>query len=160
MWQRALEMNPYDPEIRAGLSRTGLDVPDASALNLACLAAIYAKGRRWRHAATAYRTLVKADARRIDFQICLMTALWQSRAEPDAYALARHLVQTHAHLLLAWVVLDATGDENDKALARNPIETMDPDGDFVSHVLGIPLARQAVTMSVKGEEAQWLAQFL
>ncbi len=40
MWQRAFAMNPYAPEIRAGLARTSLDDPEALTLDLACLAMI------------------------------------------------------------------------------------------------------------------------
>lgn len=164
MWRRAFEMHPYEPEIRAGLARTSLDDTRALALDLACLAAIYLRGLRWEAAARAYRQLVKADARRIDFQLCLMIALWQSRAPEEAYALAHHLVQSHPYLLPAWVVLAATGDENDQALARSPVETMDPGGDYMSGVLGVPVPARAgvapVTFAATPEEAAWLAFYL
>ena len=164
MWQRAFEMSPYAPEIRAGLARTSLDDPDALALDFASLAMIYLHGLRWESAARAYRQLVKADPRRIDFQLCLMAALWQSRAVEEAYALARHLVQSQPHLLLAWVVLDAIGDENDQALAQHPISTMDPDGEFAGGILGVPVTTHAVTtpltLHVAPDEAEWLASYL
>jgi tetratricopeptide (TPR) repeat protein len=167
MWRRAFEMGPYDPEIRAGLARTSLDDPNALALDLACLAVIYLRGLRWEAAARTYRQLVKADPRRIDFQLYLMAALWQSRALEEAYTLARHLVKSHPHLLLAWVVLDATGDENDQALARNPIETMDPDGDYVGAVLGAagqratqPRTAAPALLAVGDDEAARLAAYL
>ncbi len=160
MWRRAFEMNPYDPEIRAGLARTSLDDPNALALDLACLAAIYLRGLRWEAAARAYRQLVKADPRRIDFQLCLMMALWQSRAVEEAYTLAHHLVQNRPHLLSAWVVLDATGDENDQALARNPVETMDPAGDYISGVFGVPIPARAVMLPVPPDDAMSLASYL
>ena len=164
MWQRAFEMSPYAPEIRAGLARTSLDEPNALALDLACLAMIYWRGQRWEPAARAYRQLVKADPRRIDFQICLMVALWQSYASEEAYALARHLVQSQPHLLLAWVVLEALGDANDKALAAHPITSMDPDGEFVGALLGASPEAQAAKASyilyVDPAEAEWLASYL
>ena len=127
IWQRAYEMSPYDPEIRDGLSRTNLHAPDPLAYNLTCLASIYARGLHWRHAAQTYRKLVKADSRRVDFQVRLVVALWQAHMRTDAYALARHLVAVHPQMLMGWVVLYALGDENDQALARNPIDSMDPD---------------------------------
>jgi tetratricopeptide (TPR) repeat protein len=160
IWRRAFEMSPYDPDIRAGLARTSLDNPEALGLDLACLAVIYLRGLRWEAAARTYRQLVKADPRRIDFLLYLMAALWRSHATDEAYALARHLVQTHPHLLLAWVVLDATGDENDQALARNPIETMDPDGEYVGEVLGIPLSGQLTHLEAPPASAVWLASYL
>jgi tetratricopeptide (TPR) repeat protein len=161
MWQRAFEMSPYAPEIRAGLARTSLDEPNALALDFACLAMIYLRGLRWEPAARAYRQLVKADPRRIDFQLCLIIALWQSHAHEEAYTLARHLVQSQPHLLLAWVVLEALGDANDKALAAHPITSMDPDGEFVAALLGTPpVAHTTHLLHVEITEAQWLASYL
>jgi tetratricopeptide (TPR) repeat protein len=164
IWRRAFELSPYDPEIRAGLARTSLDDPHALVLDQACLAVICLRGLRWDAAARTYRQLVMADPRRIDFQLYLMAALWQSKAADEAYTLAQYLVQSHPHLLLAWVVLDATGDENDQALARNPIETMDPDGDYVGTVLGAPAlastqSREAA-VAVTEDEAARLATYL
>jgi tetratricopeptide (TPR) repeat protein len=164
MWRRAFEMSPYAPEIRAGLARTSLDDPHVLALDFACLATIYLRGLRWEAAARAYRELVKADPRRIDFQLCLMLALWQSHASDEAYALARYLVQSQPHLLLAWVVLDAVGDENDQALAQHPISSMDPDGEFAGSVLSIRITTHAGSVApmlpVDPLEAEWLASYL
>ena len=48
----------------------------------------------------------------------------------DAYQIARYLVNQHRHLVMAWVVIAAAGDENDRALAHDPILSMDPDGNL------------------------------
>ena len=160
IWQRAFEASPYDPEIRAGLNRTSLDSTNALTYNAACLAALYLCDGRWERAAENYRQLVQARPRgspqRIDFQLCLAVALWQSGAEHEAYAAARRLVGQHPYLLMGWRVLHATGDENDRALAANPIETMDPDGEFAEAVWGIARFGQAVSISVYKEEAALL----
>jgi tetratricopeptide (TPR) repeat protein len=160
IWRRAFEMSPYDEEIRAGVSRTSLDDPHGLDLNVACLASLYLRGRRWEHAAGVYRALVKADPRRIDFQVCLMVALWQGSAKEDAYQLANYLAHTYPRLLPAWAALDELGDENDKALARDPIETMDPDGEYISILLGMATLRNTVvrrtTLIVSAEEARLL----
>lgn len=151
MWQRAFEVDPYAPETRAGLSRTSLEPASALLLNQACLASLYRRTYRWAHAATIYRSLVQADPRRIDFQVSLMVALWRQDAQADAYRLARHLVQHHPHLLMAWMVLRATGDENDRALARNPIATMDPDGTFAREwlrLLQAPISERAAAAAL------------
>ena len=58
----------------------------------------------------------------------------------------RHLTQRHPHLLLAWVVLNALGDVDDRALARNPIMSMDPDGEFTRQWLGIPFGGAATEL--------------
>ncbi|MEZ4558182.1 MAG: hypothetical protein R2854_17395 [Caldilineaceae bacterium] len=41
-----------------------------------------------------------------------------------AYGAARFLVRKDPHVLPAWVVIAATGDENDRALALNPRTTI------------------------------------
>lgn len=163
IWQRAFEAEPYEPEIRAGLSRTslpalpdprtGASAPDALMLNLACLARLALRGFHWMRAAQLYAKLIEMDQRRIDFQVGLLVAHWQQRAQPEAYQLARYLVQGHPHLLLAWAVLDALGDANDKALARNPLESMDPDGEFVRTWLGTAYTRQPVMLTLSAKEA-------
>ncbi len=165
-WQRAFEAAPYEPEIRAGLSRTALrtgkdhnlveDDPNALLLDLACLAQLYLRGYRWERAAAVYRQLIQADPRRIDFLLGLLVALWQQRARQEAYDLARHLTRQHPHLLLAWSVLDDLGDADDRALARNPLATMDPDGAFVRAWLGLPYERGRVEVVVSPEEAALL----
>lgn len=163
MWQRAFELNPYAPDIRAGLARTSLDMPDALTLDLACLGTLYLRGRRWSAAAQTYRSLVKADPRRIDFQTYLMLALWQARNVEEAYALARHLVTDQPHLILAWTVIDAIGDENDQALAHHPLTSMDPDGAYMAGILGGALegrSQNVVELYVSAAEAAWTTVYL
>ena len=131
IWQRAFEISPYSPEIRAGLSRTQVATGESLALNRAALASLYLRSYRWRHASALYSTLIDADPRRVDFQAGYLVALWRQRQDDAAYELARHLVDAHAFLLLAWTVIRAIGDENDRALSQHPIQSMDPDGDYV-----------------------------
>ncbi|MDQ3249419.1 MAG: hypothetical protein M3Q45_09495 [Chloroflexota bacterium] len=165
IWQRAFEADPYEPEIRAGLSRTSLPAtgegnsdPSSHALQLnpACLATLYLRGFRWERAARLYRSLIGVDARRIDFQVGLLAALWQQRATQETVHLARYLVQAHAYLLVAWAALDSTGDADDKALARNPIAMLDPDGDFVGEWFGLHYAGQPATLVVYAHEVALL----
>ncbi len=141
-WRRAFELDPYQPDIRAGMQRTHLPVRneprseaagDSSsllALNAACLAALYLRAGRWRHAAAAYRGLSEAAPRRLDFPMGEMAARWQLGQAREAYALARQLVERQRYLLLPWAVLAATGDADDRALARDPLQRMDPDGAY------------------------------
>jgi tetratricopeptide (TPR) repeat protein len=167
-WQRAFESDPYEPEIRSGLSRTTLGTtgaavsgdPDALALNPACLARLYLRGYRWDRAERVYRQLITADPRRIDFQVGLLGALWQRHARREAYDLARHLTQHHPHLLIAWTVLDDLGDVNDQALARNPIATMDPDGEFVRQWFGLPFGRSPFELNISHQEAALVREWL
>lgn len=153
MWQRAFEADPYQPDIRAGLSRTSLNRANVLALNTACLASLYLRGGRWAHAATTYWSLMQVEQRRIDFQLHCAVSLWQQNARQEAYRLARHLTQRQPHLLLAWVVLNALGDVDDRALARSPIMSMDPDGEFTRQWLGIPFGGTPTELQVTSREA-------
>ncbi len=156
-WQRAFEVAPYDPDIRAGISRTSLERPDVLILNQACLAALYVAGRRWAQAATTYASLVEADQRRIDFQASWMTALWQRNKRDDAYKLARYLVEKkEPYLLMGWVVLNTAGDDNDQALAQQPIQMLDPEGEYVRNRFGIDYQRYALDIPVTAAEAEML----
>lgn len=159
IWQRAFELDPYDPEIRAGLSRTSLDRAHALELNQACLAALHFRSHRWRLAASMYTTLISVNEDRDDFHINRLVSLWQSGARPEAYRVAQWLVQRERTLLLPWVVLDAIGDENDKALAVSPIEAMDPDGEYASNWLRMPMQREPATLQINQVEAKMLEQF-
>lgn len=158
MWRRAFQCHPYDPEIRSGLMRTHLGESDRLRLDSAALGSIYLHAGRWAHAANVYRRLVKAEPKRLDFQVNWMVALWQQGARQEAHHLARHLTSHSPHTLLAWVVLAALGDADDRALARNPIQSMDPDGEFVQAWLRIPWERPATPLRVTIREAALLAQ--
>jgi hypothetical protein len=59
---------------------------------------------------------------------------------------------------MAWVVLASLGDVDDRALARNPIQTMDPDGEFVQSWLRIPWERAQTPMRVTLGEVALLAE--
>lgn len=170
IWQRALEADPYAPTIRSGLSRTTLRPADgqttlageapAVMLNLACLATLQMRGQHWEQAATTYQALLQAEPRRVDFQVGRLAALWQQRARQAAYRFARQLTQQHPHLLIAWVALRSLGDANDQALARNPIDMLDPDGDFVSSWFGVHYESEPVILEVSEGEANLLASVM
>ena len=156
LWLRAFESSPYDQEIRSGLHRTSLDPANALMLDGACLAALYFRGCRWQYAAAAYRALMAADPRRSDFQLFLAVSLWQLNAKPEAYRIARDLTAQHPHMLMAWVVVNALGDVDDRALARNPLASLDPDGDFVRNWLGLPYEGRKSSFDVTEREAALL----
>ena len=139
-WLRALEVDPYQPEIRRGVVRTTLGSDAAVQMSQASLGTLYLRGYRWRHAAAIYRALIAQDHRRIDFQVALLTALWRAPSADQAYQLARHLTAEHPLLFVPWIVLNDLGDEDDRALAHNPIATLDPDGEYIRRWLRLDLA--------------------
>ena len=159
IWQRAFELDPYGPEIRAGLSRTSLERTHALELNQACLAALHFRSHRWRLAASMYTTLIAANEHRYDFHINRLISLWQGGSRPEAYRLAQWLVHHERTLLLPWIVLEAIGDENDKALALSPIQAMDPDGEYVSNWLKMSTPREPITIRVNQLEAQMIEKY-
>lgn len=156
-WQRAFECDPYEPDTRAGLVRTSLDLARLPALNEACLGTLHLRGGRWEQAATQYRLLVQADNRRLDFQSGLLIALWQSHTQPEAYELAQRLTQAQPFLLIAWTVVDAVGDADDQALARHPLSTMDPDGDYLRVALLLNAPSRPVRLAIKRDDRALLA---
>lgn len=156
IFRRAFECDPYEPEIRASVRRTSLIGEKSLELNLACLATLYLRGQRWQHAAESYRTLLQYDSRRIDFQSGLLMALWQGGAERESYQLAQELRYSYPHLLLAWAVVDEFGDENDRALAYQPLQSMDSDCDYRRGWWGLPVELQPVELRVSEEEARLL----
>ena len=140
IWLRAFEASPYNADIRAGLARTSLNVAEDLSLNQACLATLYRRGYRWQFAVSEYRALVESDRHRADFLAGLMVSLWRLGARQDAYRAARHLADRHPYILMAWLVIAATGDENDRALGHNPIRSMDPDGEYARRWLRLEQA--------------------
>lgn len=159
IWQRAFELDPYGPEIRAGLSRTSLERTYALELNQACLAALHFRSHRWRLATSMYTTLISANEHRYDFHINRLVSLWQSGARPEAYRAAQWLVHRERTLLLPWTVLEAIGDENDRALAFSPIQAMDPDGEYASNWLRMPMRREPMTIRINQLEARMLDKY-
>lgn len=143
MWQRTFEHLPFDADARAGLARTSLERSDPLHLNPACLAALRMRCYHWGQAAAVYRPLAEAAPQRLDYVVGYMLALWRHGQTQTAYNAARFLVRKQPHVLPAWTVIAATGDENDRALALNPRMTMDPDGEYMTLRLGLELAPPA-----------------
>jgi len=156
VWQRAFESHPYEPDIRAGVQRTGLNEAEPLMLNHAGLAALQLRCQRWRRAAQLYAALVEANPPRTDFRINWMVTLWQGGDARAAYRIARQLVEQERLLFAPWVVLNALGDHTDKALALNPIQTMDPDGEYIHARFGIDPGRGPIQITVTPSEAELL----
>jgi hypothetical protein len=136
--------------------RTSVDLARLPQLNEAAMASLALRGFRWDQAEAIYRRLIQQDSRRLDFQSGLLLAIWQMHYNEEAYELARELTQSQPYLLVAWTIIDETGDADDKALARHPVRTMDPDGDYLRAALGLVFPGQTVRMNVSGEERELL----
>lgn len=156
IWQRAFESDPYEPDVRTGIYRTGLHDPKPLELNEAGLAMITMRSHRWHRAANLYEALVDANGPRKDFRTYQMVSLWQSGDSERAYATAQALTRRDRYLLLPWVVLHALGDDNDRALALHPVQSMDPDGEYVWGWFGIETGRSPISIDVSEAEAEQL----
>ncbi|MEM7124937.1 MAG: hypothetical protein AAF702_01335 [Chloroflexota bacterium] len=156
IWQRAFEASPYDPMIRVGLSRTTINKIDPLALNPACLATIYLRCGQWEYAAKEYESLIKANAQRNDFLLGTLVTHWQRNRRSTAYQLARKLLDREKNLLLPWVVLNSIGDANDRALAHNPINMMDPSNEYIYTWLGIGELDTSFEISITKAEVELL----
>lgn len=139
-WQRAFECAPFDPTVRVGLNRTNLSHTDPLRLNQAALARLHLQGYHWRQAAGLYGELVEAAPQRPDYLAAWTLALWRQRRRADAYRTARYVTRHFPHILASWTVLADLGDANDRALAQNPLESMDPDGEYLQMLLRLELA--------------------
>ncbi len=129
-WTLALENAPYNRPIRQGLSRTLLRQKRPLMLTRPALATLYRMGGRWDRAIRIYAELTDEEPGRLDYQSGLLEAAWHDGRTEEALHLARLLVSLNSNLLLGWVVSARIGDEDDKALARAPLEAMDPDGEY------------------------------
>ena len=179
MWQRAFDVDPYNPEIRMGLSRTTISraanrtttnlhavsrtlnpAPHLSSdpleLGEAALATLAIKSHQWRRAAKLYTKLAQQNPERTDFRLGRAAAYWQDGAPRQARTLASQLVQDDRHLVMGWAVLNATGDRNDVALARNPLEQMDPEGQYMREWLQIELPHTPASLMVTETDDQLL----
>lgn len=156
LWQRAFDANPYDPEIRAGLSRTSIHEPAPLSFNQACIASLLLRTRQWQRAQKEYESLVNRYPLRIDFQLGRLISQWQNKQSQRAYQLALHLLQLEKNLLFPWIVLDMVGDVNDKALAHNPIQLMDADGSYCRTWLGVDVGLADVEVTITKSEVELL----
>ena len=129
-WTLALENAPYNRPIRQGLSRTLLRQKRPLMLTRPALATLYRMGGRWDRAIRIYSELTAEEPGRLDYQSGLLEATWHHDRTEEALHLARLLVSLNSNLLLGWIVSIRIGDEDDKALARAPLEAMDPDGEY------------------------------
>ena len=132
-WTLALENAPYNRPIRQGLSRTLLRQKRPLMLTRPALATLYRMGGRWDRAIRIYTELTKEEPGRLDFQSGLLEAAWHYGRTEEALHLARLLVSLNPNLSLGWVVSARIGDEDDRALARAPLEAMDPDGEYAAN---------------------------
>jgi len=129
-WTLALENAPYNRPIRQGLSRTLLRQKRPLMLTRPALATLYRMGGRWNRAIRVYTELTEEEPGRLDYQSSLLEASWHDGRDEEALHLARLLVSLNPNLLLGWIVSARIGDEDDRALARAPLEAMDPDGEY------------------------------
>lgn len=167
IWMRAFEASPYDPAVRAGLSRTTLHNREPLTLNQASLATLYLANQQWYRAEREITALLSHGAERTvdspvlqsqvqDLKVSLMIAQWQQGRQQQAYRLARQLLLQKRNLVFPWYILNDLGDINDKALAHSPLQMMDPDGEYLYNRFGIQTSPKFVEIEVTYAEVELL----
>lgn len=172
-WRRAVDLDPYNPEIRAGWQRTipvpgptlgdpaseGTPASDSAVgalgpppLGEATLAFLHLRARRWDAALALITPLVRLDEDEPAYQAGRLLALWRTDDRGPARYLAETLTDANRGLLIGWLVRTDLGDEDDRALAQGYVESLDPDGEYAARWLE-PSARQAeYTVRLNGKE--------
>ena len=125
--EQALEIKPDLSDLRSQLLRLYTELYGASRAQLrlsrAGLGRLYVKGEMLDRAIEEFREVLKADPGRVDVQMSLLEALWQSGQMEEAARLAEavleHLPQAlKANLILGYLRLQAGQREEGEALLR------------------------------------------
>ncbi len=161
-WGRAVDLDPYNPEIRAGWQRTvsdksALDGPELSQCTLAFL---HLRAGRWQRALALFNALAKSDEAEPAYQVGRLLALWRTDEQGLARFLAQSLTDANRGLLIGWLVRAAVGDENDRALAQGYVESLDPDGDYATRWLGSAPRQEGYTVRLNQAEQKMLDEIL
>jgi tetratricopeptide (TPR) repeat protein len=164
-WQRAVDLDPYNPEIRAGWQRTapvptGDSMADGPPLGQATLAFLHLRARRWPSALALLTPLVRQVEAEPAFQAGRLLALWRTDERGPTRYLAEQLTDANRGLLVGWLARADVGDENDKALAQGYIESLDPDGEYAARWLGPSARQEGYTVRLKETEQKALEEIL
>ncbi len=162
LWQRALALDPYNAEVRAGWSRTAISAPTASSpvgdgtpqpiLNQAALAFLQLRAKQWSTAQPLFNGLARLDSGQVVYQMGQLLCLWRTQESKAARLLAQELTAAHRGMLVGWLVLASVGDVNDQAIARGHVQSLDPDGEYATRWLGNASQRADFEVNLSEEE--------
>lgn len=161
LWQRALALDPYNAEVRAGWSRTAISTPPGQGqgdngpqpvLNQAALAFLQLRAKRWAVALPLFTALARLDNGQVVYSMGHLLSLWRTQKNGPARILAQELTTAHRGMLAGWLVLFHVGDANDRAIAQGYVQSLDPDGEYAIRWLGPASQRADQAINLSEEE--------
>lgn len=162
LWQRALALDPYNAEVRAGWSRTAISTPPGQSqmgdngpqpvLNQAALAFLQLRAKRWAVALPLFTDLARLDNGQVVYSMGHLLSLWRTQKSGPARLLAQELTTAHRGMLAGWLVLSHVGDANDRAIAQGYVQSLDPDGEYAIRWLGPASQRADYAISLSAQE--------
>ncbi len=157
LWDRALALDPYNAEVRAGWQRTANDSAAQPVLTQAALAFLQLRAKRWASALPLFATLSRLDSGQVIYSMGRLLSLWRTQDGPTARGLAQELTASHRSMLAGWLVLASVGDLNDRAIAQGHVQSLDPDGEYATRWLGPASQRAEVEINLSEEEQAFFA---
>ena len=152
LWDRALALDPYNAEVRAGWQRTATDLTTQPVLTQAALAFLQLRAKRWEAALPQFFALSRLDSGQVIYSQGYLLSLWRTQDSRAARQLAQELTTTHRGMLAGWLVLASMGDVNDRAIAQGHVQSLDPDGEYATRWLGLASQRVDYEVSLSEQE--------
>ena len=152
LWDRALALDPYNAEVRAGWRRTANDPTTQPVLTQAALAFLQLRAKEWASALPLFDTLSRLDSGQVIYSMGRLLSLWRTQNGPGARGLAQELTASHRSMLAGWLVLASVGDVNDRAIAQGHVQSLDPDGEYATRWLGTASQRTDYEVNLSEEE--------
>lgn len=162
--ERAFEHVPNNPELQEEIKKLyqqrGGKVPRKIQLTSGALARMYAKGKLYEQAIAEIRKGIAKDPERLDLQVLLATALWESHQEMEAGRVAGAVLKRLPYSIDANRILARLWTKFGRPAEARPfverVKDLDPfQGYELEH--GEPPARDAFMMSMLDYSAERLA---
>ncbi|MFZ5917269.1 MAG: tetratricopeptide repeat protein [Chloroflexota bacterium] len=160
-WERAFELAPGNPDIRAQLRQVrerleGREFPRIE-LTRGALGRLYARGGLFQQAADEFQAVVRHDPQRVDVLVALAETLWRDGKLAAAEAICEQVLQElpnclKANLLLGHIWL-TTGREEESHGPFRIAQALEPENRVAAVLLGetSPLSAETVTVTLPDE---------
>jgi tetratricopeptide (TPR) repeat protein len=166
IWQfeRAVELSPRNPQVRAELSRLHRQrTPEGAgriAMSRGALARVYMRAQLFPKAIGELRELVAEEPHRFDLRVALAEALWHDRRLADAEAVCQGILAELPHCLKANLILGRLWlqtDQDDQARALlQRAQALDPENAVAQAIFGddSPLPVRVARLPLTEEEEE------
>jgi len=165
-WERAFELAPGDPDIRAQLGRIRERLGDTDfsrvELTRSALGRLYARGGLFQQAADEFQVVLRQAPDRVDVQVALAETLWRDEKLATAEAVCEQILEALPNCLKANLILGQiwlhTGREEESHRPFRIAHMLDPENRVAIDLLGeqSPLTGESVfipTLEVPAAEA-------